>query len=91
MNNLSNKLCSWMKTALWEVKFLLYNPITDFAFRDSFFQSVRADKTIVFDFGFHVVELTCWVMLEVFGILQDVGGDKEMTIGIFQQELVDSY
>ena len=91
MNSLSSKLCSRMKAVLWEVKFLLYNPITYSAFRDAFFQSVGAGETVVLDFGLHIIELTRRMLLEILGVLQDVGGDKEMAVGVFQQELVDGY
>ena len=60
------------------------NPKTDFAFRNSFFQPIGTNKPVVLDMGFHIVELERRMMFELFGILQYVGRNQEMTMRMFQ-------
>ena len=65
-------------------EFLPDNPKADFAFRNAFFQAIGTNKPVVLDMGFHIVELECRMMFELFGVFQYVGRNQEMAMRMFQ-------
>ena len=66
-------------------EFFPNNPIADSTFRNTFFQFIGTNEAVVFDVGFHVIELESRVVFEMFGIFQDVGGNQKVAMRIFQQ------